>query len=91
MIVLKKDTETWKHVISIENGQFKYDVPLFDGEGLRELEVLVPDKEERENYYQIATTILIDNESNRQMQPIEFSDMYLERGVTLEEPLYGGI
>lgn len=90
MIVLKKDTETWKHVISIENGQFKYDVPLFYGEGLHELEVLVPDKE-RENYYQIATTILIDNESNRQMQPIEFSDMYLERGVTLEEPLYGGI
>ncbi|MBY0124368.1 transglutaminase domain-containing protein [Bacillus sp. S/N-304-OC-R1] len=89
MITLHKDSETWKHVISIKDGKFSYDVPLFYGEGVHELEVLVPDKE-RENYYQTATTILIDNKSDRVMQPIEFSKTYIERGVSLEYPLFGG-
>lgn len=89
MLRLDKDSETWQHVISIKNGQFSFDVPLFYGEGVHKLEVLVPD-EERENYFQTATTILIDNKSNRTMLPIEYSNAYLERGVTLEYPLFGG-
>lgn len=89
MLRLDKDSETWQHVISIKNGQFSFDVPLFYGEGVHKLEVLVPD-EERENYFQTATTILIDNKSNRTMLPIEYSNTYLERGVTLEYPLFGG-
>jgi ribosome-associated protein YbcJ (S4-like RNA binding protein) len=89
MLKLRKDTDTWTHVISVKDGRFSYDVPLFYGKGVHELEVLVPD-EERENYYQTATTILIDNESSRTMSPIEYSDTYMERGVTLETPRYGG-
>ncbi|KAB2329401.1 transglutaminase domain-containing protein [Cytobacillus depressus] len=89
MLRLDKDSETWKHIISIKNGKFGYDIPLFYGEGVHKLEVLVPD-EERENYYQMATTILIDNKSNRMMKPIEYSNTYIERGVTLEYPLFGG-
>lgn len=89
MLQLKKDSEMWKHVIKLKNGKFAYDVPLFYGKGQHELEVLVPDKE-RENYYQTATTILIDNESDRKMSPIEYSKSYEERGVALEYPQYGG-
>ncbi|WP_077210661.1 transglutaminase-like domain-containing protein [Bacillus dakarensis] len=89
MISLYKDSNTWKHVLPVKEGEFAYDVPLFYGEGVHKLEVLVPD-EKRDNYYQVATTILIDNESASVMKPIEFSNMYLERGVTLETPLYGG-
>lgn len=89
MLRLDKESETWKHVISIKNGQFSFDVPLFFGEGVHKLEVLVPDKE-RENYFQTATTILIDNKSDRTIQPIEYSNVYLERGVTLEYPRFGG-
>ncbi|WP_251041087.1 hypothetical protein [Bacillus sp. ISL-45] len=85
MLQLTKDMESWKHIMPIKDGKFSYDVPLFYGKGVHELEVLVPD-EERENYYQTATTILIDNESDKTMLPIEYMDQYLERGVTLESP-----
>ncbi|WP_066300873.1 transglutaminase domain-containing protein [Bacillus sp. FJAT-29937] len=89
MLRLNKDSETWKHVIPVKNGGFSYDIPLFYGEGVHTLEVLVPDKE-RDNYYQTATTVLIDNKSSRTMKPIEYSKTYMERGVTLEYPLFGG-
>ncbi|MBX9976548.1 transglutaminase domain-containing protein [Cytobacillus firmus] len=89
MLKLNKESDMWKHVIPLKDGKFSYDVPLFYGKGLHELEVLVPDKE-RENYYQTATTILIDNESDRTMSPIEYSKTYEERGVALEYPQYGG-
>ncbi|MCS0791249.1 transglutaminase-like domain-containing protein [Cytobacillus firmus] len=89
MLKLNKESDMWKHVIPLKDGKFSYDVPLFYGKGLHELEVLVPDKE-RENYYQTATTILIDNESDRTMSPIEYSKTYEERGVELEYPQYGG-
>ncbi|MEH7390342.1 transglutaminase domain-containing protein [Bacillus sp. JJ1474] len=89
MLRLNKDSETWKHVIPVKNGGFSYDIPLFYGEGIHKLEVLVPDKE-RDNYYQTATMVLIDNKSNRTMKPIEYSKTYMERGVTLEYPLFGG-
>lgn len=89
MLKLNKDSEMWKHVIPVKNGKFSYEVPLFYGKGLHQLEILVPDKE-RDNYYQTATTLLIDNESDRIMSPIEFSKTYEERGVTLEYPQYGG-
>ncbi|AGX04892.1 transglutaminase family protein [Bacillus sp. NRRL B-14911] len=89
MIKLNKDADTWTHVLPVEQGKFTYDVPLLYGKGLHELEVLVPDKE-RENYYQTATTLLIDNQSDRTMKPIEFYEAYRERGVTLKAPQFGG-
>ncbi|MGG1631693.1 transglutaminase domain-containing protein [Rossellomorea sp. NRS-1567] len=89
MLRLKKDSQNWTHVIPVKNGEFSYEVPLFYGEGIHELEVLVPD-EDRENYYQTATTLIIDNESDRVMSPVEYADKYRERGVTLESPQFGG-
>lgn len=89
MLRLKKDSQNWTHVIPVKKGKFSYDVPLFFGKGKHELEVLVPD-EDRENYYQTATTLIIDNESVRVMSPIEYADKYTERGVTLESPPFGG-
>jgi hypothetical protein len=90
MIKLTKESDSWTHVLPIIDGQFSYDVPLLYGKGVHELEVMVPDKE-RENYYQAATKILINNESNRTMSPIDFSSTYLERGVTLTSPQFGGV
>lgn len=89
MLRLKKDSQNWTHVIPVKNGKFSYEVPLFFGKGKHELEVLVPD-EDRESYYQTATTLIIDNESVRVMSPIEYADKYRERGVTLESPHFGG-
>ena len=45
MIELKKDGETWKHMIPVKNNQFTYDIPLFYGKGVHELKVYIPDKE----------------------------------------------
>ncbi|MCA1318625.1 transglutaminase-like domain-containing protein [Bacillus tianshenii] len=89
MIRLNKDTESWTHVIPVEDGAFSYDIPLLYGKGIHKLEVMVPDAE-RENYYQTATTLYIDNESDRMMSPIDYSDIYRERGVTLDTPRFGG-
>jgi hypothetical protein len=89
MIRLNKDSESWTHVIPVEDGAFSYDIPLLYGKGIHKLEVMVPDAE-RENYYQTATTLYIDNESDRRMRPIDFSETYRERGVTLDAPQYGG-
>ncbi len=90
MIKLTKDSDSWTHVLPIVDGQFSFDVPLLYGKGVHELEVLVPD-EEREKYYQPATKILINNESDLTMLPIDFSSTYLERGVTLQYPQFGGV
>ena len=89
MLHLKKDSETWKHIVTLKDGEFSLDIPLFYGKGIHKLEVMVPDKE-RENYYQLATTIYVDNASDRVMQPLEYFSTYTERGVTLESPQYGG-
>lgn len=89
MINLTKESEKWQHIIPVKNGTFEYEVPLFFGNGLHKVEILVPD-EDRENYYQVATNILVDNESNTVMKPIEFSNTYIERGVTLDYPTFGG-
>lgn len=91
MIYLNKEMDSWKHVIPVKNGRFKYEVPLYYGAGLHSLDILVPDRE-RENYYEAAVTILIDNESEHRAEPIEFfGDLYITRGINLEYPSYNGV
>jgi len=90
MVALTKEGETWKNTFAVKNGQFDYDIPLFYGKGLHKLEVLLPDVN-RDNYYLPVTTLLIDNQSSNVMKPIEyFSKTMMERGFTLEEPIFGG-
>ncbi len=89
MIKLKKGNETWKHIIPLKNGQFAFDIPLLYGNGMHELEVYVPEGN-RANYYQMATTILINNESSKKLKPITFADTYLQRGIKLDYPKFGG-
>jgi len=89
MIRLNKEENSWNTVIPIKDGHFSYEVPLYFGKGIHSLEVMVPD-ETRDNYYQTATTILIDNLSTEIRDPIEYSTIYVERGIDLDYPLYGG-
>ncbi|MCM3745054.1 transglutaminase-like domain-containing protein [Sporosarcina luteola] len=89
MLELKKDGETWKHVITVKNGKFAYDVPLFYGKGVHQLKVYVPD-EERNNYFQEGTILYIDNESDLVTEPIKYMTTYEERGVNLTYPTAGG-
>lgn len=89
MIRLNKESDSWNTVIPVRNGQFSYEVPLYFGEGVHKLEVMVPDSE-RDNYYNTATDILIHNLITEKRQPVEYSTVYLERGINLLSPLYGG-
>ena len=89
MIELKKDGETWKHVISVKNGEFSHDVPLFYGKGVHQLKIYVPD-EEKDNYFQEGTILYIDNESDLVTEPIKYMTTYEERGVNLAYPTFGG-
>lgn len=89
MIEVKKDMKQWKHEIPIKNGEFSYNVPLFYGKGIHQVSVLVPDQK-RENYYQYGTTLLVDNQSERTMEPIEYYKTYEERGIQLSNPQFGG-
>ena len=89
MLELKKDGETWKHVLPVKNGEFTNDVPLFYGKGVHQLKVYVPD-EERNNYFQEGTILYIDNESELVTEPINYMTTYKERGVNLTYPTAGG-
>lgn len=90
MLRVSKGTDNWNHVLAVnQEHQFDYEVPLFYGEGLHKVEVMVPDGD-RENYYQTATTLMVNNTSQQTMEPIEYSSLYNERGVTLETPAYSG-
>ncbi len=89
MLELKKDEDTWKHVLPVKNGQFTYDVPLFYGKGVHQLKVYVPD-EEKKDYYQAGTILYIDNESELVTEPISYMTTYHERGVNLTYPTTGG-
>lgn len=89
LIELKKDGETWKHMLPVKNGEFTYDVPLFYGKGVHQLKVYVPDME-RNNYFQDGTVLYIDNESDFVSEPITYTTTYDERGITLASPTYGG-
>lgn len=89
MIELKKDGETWKHMLPIKDKKFTYDIPLFYGKGVHQLKVYVPDKE-KTNYFQEATTLYIENESDLVTEPITYFTEYDERGVTLSSPSFGG-
>ncbi|MGG0670863.1 transglutaminase-like domain-containing protein [Lederbergia citrisecunda] len=89
LLELKKDEDTWKHVLPVKNGQFTYDVPLFYGKGVHQLKVYVPD-EEKKDYYQAGTILYIDNESELVTEPISYMTTYHERGVNLTYPTAGG-
>ncbi|MBS4203321.1 transglutaminase domain-containing protein [Lederbergia citrea] len=89
MLQLKKENDSWQHVLPVTDGIFSYNLPLFFGEGIHEVQIYVPDKE-LENRYQYGSSFLVNNVSTKRMEPIEFHRGYEERGIQLESPKYGG-
>lgn len=89
MIQIKKDGQHWQHVLPVKDGTFSFNVPLFYGKGIHEIELLVPDKN-AENRYQYAAKLFADNQSERTMEPITYYRGYDERGLQLAQPEFGG-
>ncbi|MCJ8006546.1 transglutaminase-like domain-containing protein [Lederbergia wuyishanensis] len=89
MLQIEKDTDSWQHIIPVTNGNFSFELPLFFGEGIHNIHVLLPDKD-LENRYQYGSTIKVRNSSTKNVTPIEYHRGYEEKGITLESPKYGG-
>jgi len=89
MIELRKETESWKHMVPVKDGSFSYNVPLFYGKGVHQLKVYVPDNE-KNDYFQDGTIFYIDNESDLVTDPITYTSTYEERGIHLDSPTHGG-
>ncbi|MBS4217442.1 transglutaminase domain-containing protein [Bacillus sp. FJAT-49711] len=89
MLQVEKETDTWQHIIPVSNGSFSFELPLFFGEGIHDVHVLLPDKN-LENRYQYGSTFKVKNTSSKQMKPIEYHRGYEEKGIVLDTPKYGG-
>ncbi|MBS4194368.1 transglutaminase domain-containing protein [Lederbergia citri] len=89
MIQIEKEENSWQHIIPVTNGSFSFDLPLFFGQGVHDVHVLLPDKN-LENRYQYGSTFKVVNTSTKNMKPIEYHRGYEEKGIVLESPKFGG-
>ncbi|WP_257351419.1 transglutaminase domain-containing protein [Pseudalkalibacillus decolorationis] len=89
MVRLEKENQSSQIMIPVESGKFSKKIPLYYGEGIHTATIMTPDAS-RDNYYNEAASILIDNKSSETFEPIKYSEAYKERGYTLESPIAGG-
>ncbi|WP_221569148.1 transglutaminase domain-containing protein [Alkalihalobacillus sp. TS-13] len=90
MVKVDKENESSKVMIPVaKDGTFAKEIPLFYGKGVHKATIMTPD-EERENYYNEAAVILVDNQSEKTYTPIKYSKVYQELGYSLEYPKVGG-
>jgi hypothetical protein len=89
LVQLKKDGQVWKKMLSVHNGRFDEPIPLLYGQGLHELQVMVPD-EKRPGYFVEGATLFVNNLWNRVLEPIVYTRLYEERGIRLTTPAAGG-
>lgn len=89
MIQLQKDQHTWQHLMPVQDGVFYYEVPLYFGKGMHEVHLLLPDDVE-EDRFQYSASLLVHNQSEQTMKPIEYHRGYHESGIMLESPRFGG-
>ncbi|MBS4199366.1 transglutaminase domain-containing protein [Bacillus sp. FJAT-49732] len=89
MLQIEKEEDSWQHIIPVSNGSFSFELPLYFGEGVYNVHVLLPDKK-LENRYQYGSTFKVHNTSSKNMKPIEYHRGYEEKGINLEAPIYGG-
>ncbi|WP_408009138.1 transglutaminase domain-containing protein [Pseudalkalibacillus sp. A8] len=89
MVTVDKDDESSNVMVPVEDGKFTKKIPLFYGKGIHKVTIMTPDAE-RENYYNEAAVVLVDNHSEKTYTPIQYSKVYRDRGYSLEHPIVGG-
>ncbi|MCM3733856.1 transglutaminase-like domain-containing protein [Fictibacillus nanhaiensis] len=89
MVELKKESESTKIMIPVEDGKFSKKIPLYYGEGVHEVQIMTP-KEGMSNYYSEAANLFVKNLSSESFEPINYSSVYKEKGFNLETPEVGG-
>jgi transglutaminase-like putative cysteine protease len=90
LIQVQKGSQKWQRVISIsKKATFQETVPLLYGEGIHQIEVLLPD-EDRANYFLSGAKFYVENKTRDSRTPIQYSVMYEQRGIHLTTPIAGG-
>jgi Transglutaminase-like superfamily len=89
MVELKKESESTKIMIPVENGKFSKKIPLYYGEGVHEVQIMTP-KEGMTDFYSEAANLYVKNLSSESYEPINYSSAYKEKGFNLKTPEVGG-
>lgn len=89
LVQLKKGNKTWKREVRVTDGEFQERIPLLFGQGMHQVDVMVPDREKR-GYFQEGARLYIKHTKNIEREPIAYTDLYAKRGVQLEAPVASG-
>lgn len=89
LVQLKQGSEESRRVVSVDKGKFEEKIPLTFGQGIHQLKVLVPDGK-RKGYFLDGATLYINHPLAQEMEPIQFTSLYAERGIHLTAPIASG-
>jgi Transglutaminase-like superfamily len=89
MVELKKESDSTKIMIQVENGKFSKKIPLYYGKGVHEVQIMTP-KEGMTDFYSEAANLYVKNLSSASYEPINYSSAYKEKGFNLKTPEVGG-
>lgn len=90
LVQVIKGNKKWQRIITISNqAAFQETIPLLYGEGVHQIEVLLPDQN-RTNYFLSGAKFYVYNKTKDNHSPIQYSAMYEQRGVHLTTPIAGG-
>ncbi|MGP4082642.1 transglutaminase domain-containing protein [Pseudalkalibacillus sp. R45] len=89
MVTVEKEGESSKVMVPVENGRFTEEIPLFYGKGVHKATIMTP-AEDKDNFYQEAASILVDNQSDKTYSAIKYSKVYQKLGYSLTHPKVGG-
>jgi transglutaminase-like putative cysteine protease len=90
LVQVQKGTKVWQKVMLISGrSTFRETIPLLYGEGVHQIQVMLPDNR-KSNFFTSGATFYVKNETKGIRSPVQYSTMYEERGVSLTQPIAGG-
>jgi transglutaminase-like putative cysteine protease len=90
LIQVQKGNKKWQRIITTTNkATFHETIPLLYGEGVHQLEILLPD-DTRTNYFRNGAKFYVENKTKDNRSPVQYSVIYEQRGIHLTAPIAGG-
>lgn len=90
LVQIQKGNQKWQKVISVsKKATFHETIPLLYGQGIHEIQVMLPYRQKK-NTYVNGATLYVENDAGGKQTPVEYSTMYESRGIHLTEPIAGG-
>jgi hypothetical protein len=90
LVQVSKEKQKWQKVVLVnEEAAFVDIVPLLYGQGLHQIEILLPD-EQKADYFIDGAKLYVENQTKDSRSPIVYSTLYEQRGIHLTTPIAGG-